>query len=107
MGGKIDKLLCHALKLYFLLEYHMFTIGRRMEAPCNFQGKKTKTKQKKTNTLSHYLRTMLLYIWQDSHTWTDVDESFKSWTRGPITVSQDNRPPLSTWRLNISIQYLG
>jgi len=47
MGGKIDKLLCHALKLYFLLEYHMFTIGRRMEAPCNFQGKKTKTKKKK------------------------------------------------------------
>jgi hypothetical protein len=33
-------------------------------------------------------------------TWTEVDESYKSWTKGPITVSQDNRPPLSTWRLN-------
>jgi hypothetical protein len=33
-------------------------------------------------------------------TCTEVDESYKSWTRGPITVSQDNRPPLRTCRLN-------
>lgn len=30
-------------------------------------------------------------------TWTDVDESYKSWTSGAINVSQDNFPALSTW----------
>lgn len=30
-------------------------------------------------------------------TWTDIDESYKSWTSGAINVSQDNFPALSTW----------
>ena len=54
------------------------------------------------NTGQHYGRFCKIH-----NTWTEVEESCKSWTKGPITVSQDNRPPLSTWRLDTLTQSSG